>query len=166
MFRFLFASMIALTFAVAGCSKKAETPKKEAPPAAVAPAKAETTNRSTNLVSTLPSGPMPDDSADTLGPPEEQPVAGAQAHYQAGVKLAQENRLEDSVGEFQKALEIQPGFLNARADLVTVRLRLKRANEAVEVSRKGLESRPQHAGLRYRFALALRMLGIERAQCT
>ncbi len=53
------------------------------------------------------------------------------AHNQVGVTLLEQQKIDEAVAHFEKALEVEPNFAEAHSNLGNVRLRQNRAEEAV-----------------------------------
>jgi tetratricopeptide (TPR) repeat protein/WD40 repeat protein len=72
-------------------------------------------------------------------------VQAGQSHYNTGVTLAAERRLEEAAAELRKAIEADPGNAAAYDDLGSVLCDLKRPDEAIEHYRRSIELDPNRA---------------------
>ncbi len=84
---------------------------------------------------------------------QENP-ANAGAHYFLGVLAMQEQRWDDAVGCFQRALEIRPNFEAAQLDLATAHLAAGRAAEVLTVLESLRATKPQDFSVEYLSGMA------------
>ncbi|MDO8545573.1 MAG: tetratricopeptide repeat protein [Opitutaceae bacterium] len=57
------------------------------------------------------------------------------------------------VAEFQRALKLEPGYINARTQLAGIALRQERMDEAVRLSEENVKYEPQNAGVYFNLAV-------------
>jgi protein O-mannosyl-transferase len=86
------------------------------------------------------------------------------AHCNLGMALFQEQRVDEAIDQYQKALEIHPGYVEARKNLAATLLDQGRLDEAIIQFQKVLEVRPRDAVSCYNLGNAyLRKRQVRRA---
>jgi tetratricopeptide (TPR) repeat protein len=77
------------------------------------------------------------------------------AHIHLGIALSAENRLEEAVQHFNRALELKPDHVGARINLGDALRRLGRTDEAIRVLQEALRLDPGHPKAHLNLAMAL-----------
>ncbi|HUD45319.1 MAG TPA: tetratricopeptide repeat protein [Candidatus Baltobacteraceae bacterium] len=67
------------------------------------------------------------------------------AHNYLGLKYLQQGRLDGAIGQFQKAVEIKPGFVDGQDNLGLALLQAGKVDEAIVQFQRVLESNPGYA---------------------
>ena len=80
------------------------------------------------------------------------------AHYNMGVDLAHQGRLDEAMAHYQKTLEIKPDSAEAHNNLGAVFARLDRIDEAMAHYQKALEIKPDYAEAHYNLGAAFARL--------
>lgn len=86
------------------------------------------------------------------------PTAARKA-YEQGRALVQEDRLEESLGAFQRAVELHPGFHSARGALASAYFRLNDFEAARDTLVEAAKLAPEHMEIHRMLALACQQLG-------
>ncbi len=81
------------------------------------------------------------------------------AHIHLGLALGADNRLEEAVRHFERALELRPDHVGARIDLGDALARLGRTDEAISVLQEALRLDPGHPKAHVSLAMALEATG-------
>ena len=102
------------------------------------------------------SGKIQRDSGGTLFDPERDSVF---AHNNLGMALAEQNRLDEAIGEFRQVLQIDPLDADGHHNLGNALARQGRLREAVEQFHEALRIRPEHAKAHYDLGNALARQG-------
>jgi tetratricopeptide (TPR) repeat protein len=76
---------------------------------------------------------------------EQKMEEEAIAYFKKGVKLSRENKLEEAVQAFQKAVELKEDFFEAYVNLGTFLFQQQKDNEAEKALLKALELRPEES---------------------
>lgn len=80
-------------------------------------------------------------------------------HFNMGLLLARTNRLDEAVGEYEKALERDPRHSDSRTNLAAVLARQGKLDRAARELRVLLEHDPENAGARANLGLVLMQQG-------
>jgi len=83
----------------------------------------------------------------------------ADAHYNLGIALYDQQKLNEAAGTFRKAVELQPDLALAYDKLGTIVRAQKKWDEALAISNKIIELRPDYAGAYFDLGNALNNLG-------
>jgi tetratricopeptide (TPR) repeat protein len=83
------------------------------------------------------------------------PGLSAEEHFARGVELHQAGDILGAVESYERALEKEPGRIDARSNLGAALVRLGRYEDAVREYRKALEGDPAQTNVRFNLALAL-----------
>ena len=76
---------------------------------------------------------------------EQKREEEAIAHFKKGTKLSRENKLEEAIQEFQKAVELKEDFFEAYVNLGAFLFQQQKDDEAEKVLLKALELRPDES---------------------
>lgn len=79
----------------------------------------------------------------------------ARMHNNLGAAYLKTRRYDDAMGEFGRAIEIDPGYVEPYYNLGLVLTVFGRRDDAVRVLRQGLALAPEHPALRRQLALAM-----------
>jgi type IV pilus biogenesis/stability protein PilW len=98
-----------------------------------------------------------------LVPPVQDPLSdemraldrGAASHLQLGIDLEQAGRFEDAIVEHEKALELDPDFVLAHANLIILYGRTKQAEKAEQHFHAAVRLDPNHADSYYNYGVLL-----------
>lgn len=77
--------------------------------------------------------------------PEQKRGGEAIAYFEKGTKLSKENKLEEAVQAFQKAVELKEDFFEAYVNLGTFLFQQQKDDEAEKALLKALELRPEES---------------------
>ena len=69
--------------------------------------------------------------------------ADADAHYNYGISLAQQGKLQDAAREFRATVQLRPADVEARYNLGIAAASLGQTDEAIEQFREALRLKPQ-----------------------
>jgi tetratricopeptide (TPR) repeat protein len=83
----------------------------------------------------------------------------AEAHFNLGIALLQQGRLDEALAQYQQALQNKPGYADAHVNLGLALLQKRRVDEAVSHYREALRINPNHAPARVNLANALARAG-------
>jgi tetratricopeptide (TPR) repeat protein len=81
------------------------------------------------------------------------------AHYNLGDDFLEEQRLDEAITHYQKALQIKPDHAEARNNLGSAFFQQGRTDEAISQYQKALQIKPDYAAAHYNLAIALRQKG-------
>jgi len=99
----------------------------------------------------------------TLVPPVQDPLRdemraldrGAASHVQRGIGFEEAGRIEDAIVEHEKALELDPEFAQAHANLIILYGKTKQPQKAEEHFRAAVRLNPNHADSYYNYGVLL-----------
>jgi tetratricopeptide (TPR) repeat protein len=102
-------------------------------------------------------------ASQTLVPPVQDPLRdemraldrGAASHVQRGIRFEEAGRIEDAIVEHEKALELDPEFAQAHANLIILYGRTKQPQKAEEHFRAAVRLNPNHADSYYNYGVLL-----------
>ena len=82
-----------------------------------------------------------------------------ETHLNLGVAFARQDRIEEAIGHYRKALEIDSRYAPAHNNLGNLLLRQGRVDQAVDCYRAAVEIDPGDAEYRHNLSVGLRQLG-------
>jgi len=102
-------------------------------------------------------------ASQTLVPPVQDPLRdemraldrGAASHVQRGIGFEEAGRIEDAIVEHEKALELDPEFVQAHANLIILYGKTKQPQKAEEHFRAAVRLNPNHADSYYNYGVLL-----------
>ena len=102
-------------------------------------------------------------ASQTLVPPIRDPLRdemraldrGAASHVQRGIRFEEAGRIEDAIVEHEKALELDPQFEQAHANLIVLYGRTNQPQKAEEHFRAAVRLYPNHADSYYNYGVLL-----------
>ncbi len=102
-------------------------------------------------------------ASQTLVPPVQDPLRdemraldrGAASHVQRGIGFEEAGRIEDSIVEHEKALELDPELVQAHANLIILYGKTKQPQKAEEHFRAAVRLNPNHAESYYNYGVLL-----------
>jgi tetratricopeptide (TPR) repeat protein len=89
----------------------------------------------------------------------KQTSAEVQSAFDAGLKLAQDNKFEEAIAEFKKALEKDPEQPNILANMADAYSKLNKNNEALEIYQKAIAIKADDAALYTNMGVVLSKMG-------
>jgi len=102
-------------------------------------------------------------ASQNLVPPVQDPLRdemrmldrGAASHVQRGIGFEEAGRIEDAIVEHEKALELDPEFVQAHANLIILYGRTNQPQKAEEHFRAAVRLNPNHAQSYYNYGVLL-----------
>jgi type IV pilus biogenesis/stability protein PilW len=102
-------------------------------------------------------------ASQTLVPPVQDPLRdemraldrGAASHVQRGIRFEEVGRIEDAIVEHEKALELDPEFAQAHANLIILYGKVKQPEKAEEHYRAAIRLNPHQADAYYNYGVLL-----------
>ncbi|MGO9923883.1 MAG: tetratricopeptide repeat protein [Isosphaeraceae bacterium] len=85
--------------------------------------------------------------------------ADAAAHYNRGVDLQEQGKLEEAIAEYRTAIRLQPDLALAHNNLGNALAGQGKLDEAVAASREAIRIKPDYAEAHYNLALVLKAQG-------
>jgi tetratricopeptide (TPR) repeat protein len=79
----------------------------------------------------------------------------AVAHYDLGIALAGQSKVQEAINHYEQALRIQPDYAEAHNNLGIALVRLGRLREAIEQYQQALRIKPDYAEAQYNLGNAL-----------
>lgn len=106
---------------------------------------------------TLDNAPAPPDHLPSVE--DQKEIKGAGELYEEGRGLHQDGRFEEAKALYEKALEIDPGYLDALNNLGVLYMREKKYEEAREVFEKAIRLKPVYVDPFYNLACTYAIMG-------
>ncbi len=80
-------------------------------------------------------------------------------HYGLGVELQSQDRFDEAIDRYRRAIEIKPYYAEAHYNLATVLRSQEKINEAISHYRQAIQVKPDYAAAYYNLAMALESQG-------
>jgi len=82
------------------------------------------------------------------------------AHYNLGMALKNQGKMEEALNEFRKAISIKPSSADAHNNLgIILEMHFKKYDEAIYHYRQALQNAPNNSGTHFNFGIALAKKG-------